>query len=69
MEAASICFGTLCCGSDYVSKYSSSSGAIKETGDAIEEIVDGVVRIYHTGFNKAIYNYSQVCYESLVAAS
>jgi exocyst complex component 4 len=42
---------------------------LRETRDAIEEIVDGVVRIYHNGFNKAIHNYSQVCYKSLVAAS
>lgn len=35
---------------------------LRETRDAIEEIVDGVVRIYHNGFNKAIHNYSQVCW-------
>ncbi|KAG0618847.1 hypothetical protein M758_4G095100 [Ceratodon purpureus] len=33
---------------------------LRETRDAIEEIVDGVVRIYHNGFNKAIHNYSQI---------
>jgi len=33
---------------------------LRETRDAIEELVDGVVRIYHNGFNKAIHNYSQI---------
>ncbi|XP_024372095.1 exocyst complex component SEC8 isoform X2 [Physcomitrium patens] len=33
---------------------------LRETRDAIEEIVDGVVRHYHNGFNKAIHNYSQI---------
>lgn len=34
---------------------------LREQRDAIEELVDDVVRIYHNGFNKAIHNYSQVC--------
>ena len=38
---------------------------LRETRDAIEELVDGVVRIYHNGFNKAIHNYSQVGLEPL----
>lgn len=38
-----------------------SVAQLRETRDAIEEIVDSVVRIYHSGFNKAIHNYSQVC--------
>lgn len=33
---------------------------LREQRDAIEELVDDVVRIYHNGFNKAIHNYSQV---------
>lgn len=42
---------------------------LRETRDAIEEIVDGVVRIYHNGFNKAIHNYSQVCCKDLASGS
>lgn len=34
---------------------------LKEQGDVIEEVVDEVVHAYHSGFNKAIQNYSQVC--------
>ncbi|XP_024391449.1 exocyst complex component SEC8 isoform X3 [Physcomitrium patens] len=37
-----------------------SVAQLRETRDAIEEIVDSVVRIYHSGFNKAIHNYSQI---------
>jgi exocyst complex component 4 len=40
-----------------------SEGALetlREQRDAIEELVDDVVRIYHNGFNKAIHNYSQI---------
>jgi len=33
---------------------------LREQRDAIEELVDDVVRIYHNGFNKATHNYSQV---------
>ena len=33
---------------------------LKERGDVIEEVVDEVVHAYHSGFNKAIQNYSQV---------
>ncbi|KAG0614993.1 hypothetical protein M758_5G006700 [Ceratodon purpureus] len=33
---------------------------LREQRDAIEELVDDVVRIYHNGFNKAIHNYSQI---------
>jgi hypothetical protein len=49
-----------------------SEGALetlREQRDAIEELVDDVVRIYHNGFNKAIHNYSQVffCREALIS--
>ncbi|CAA6665365.1 unnamed protein product [Spirodela intermedia] len=33
---------------------------LKEQGDVIEEVVDEVVHAYHSGFNKAIQNYSQI---------
>lgn len=33
---------------------------LKEQSDVIEEVVDEVVQSYHTGFNRAIQNYSQV---------
>lgn len=33
---------------------------LKEQSDVIEEVVDEVVHSYHSGFNKAIQNYSQV---------
>lgn len=33
---------------------------LKEQSDIIEEVVDEVVHAYHSGFNKAIQNYSQV---------
>jgi len=33
---------------------------LREQRDAIEELVDDVVRIYHNGFNKATHNYSQI---------
>ncbi|CAM6126948.1 unnamed protein product [Calypogeia fissa] len=33
---------------------------LQEQRDAIEELVDDVVRGYHNGFNKAIHNYSQI---------
>eukprot|EP00249_Psilotum_nudum_P022594 c28576_g1_i2 orf=370-3636(+) len=33
---------------------------LREQRDAIEDIVDDVVRGYHNGFNKAIHNYSQI---------
>lgn len=33
---------------------------LKEQSDIIEEVVDEVVHSYHSGFNKAIQNYSQV---------
>ena len=42
---------------------------LRETRDAIGEIVDSVVSIYHNGFNKAIHNYSQVYYKILAAVS
>lgn len=34
---------------------------LKEQSDIVEEVVDEVVHAYHSGFNKAIQNYSQVC--------
>lgn len=34
--------------------------ALKEQSDIIEEVVDEVVHGYHSGFNKAIHNYSQI---------
>lgn len=33
---------------------------LKEQSDVVEEVVDEVVHAYHSGFNKAIQNYSQV---------
>lgn len=33
---------------------------LKEQSDIIEDVVDEVVQSYHSGFNKAIQNYSQV---------
>ncbi|KAH9768508.1 exocyst complex component SEC8 [Citrus sinensis] len=33
---------------------------LKDQNDIIEEVVDEVVHAYHTGFNKAIQNYSQI---------
>lgn len=33
---------------------------LKEQSDIIEDVVDEVVHAYHSGFNKAIQNYSQV---------
>lgn len=33
---------------------------LKEQSDLIEEVVDEVVQSYHSGFNRAIQNYSQV---------
>ena len=33
---------------------------LKEQSEIIEEVVDEVVHAYHSGFNKAIQNYSQV---------
>ncbi|CAJ2645270.1 unnamed protein product [Trifolium pratense] len=33
---------------------------LKEQSDVIEEVVDEVLHSYHTGFNRAIKNYSQV---------
>lgn len=33
---------------------------LKEQSDVVEEVVDEVVHVYHSGFNKAIQNYSQV---------
>ena len=33
---------------------------LKEQSDIVEEVVDEVVHAYHSGFNKAIQNYSQV---------
>lgn len=33
---------------------------LKEQSDVIEEVVDEVVHAFHSGFNKAIQNYSQV---------
>jgi hypothetical protein len=49
-----------------------SEGALetlREQRDAIEELVDDVVHIYHNGFNKAIHNYSQVFFacEALIS--
>ncbi|CAJ2637587.1 unnamed protein product [Trifolium pratense] len=32
---------------------------LKEQSDVIEEVVDEVLHSYHTGFNRAIKNYSQ----------
>ncbi|KAH7315642.1 hypothetical protein KP509_21G058500 [Ceratopteris richardii] len=34
--------------------------SLREQRDAIEDIVDDVVRAYHSGFNKAFHNYSQI---------
>ncbi|GAB2293068.1 exocyst subunit [Dionaea muscipula] len=34
--------------------------ALKEQSDIIEDVVDEVVHAYHSGFNKAIQNYSQI---------
>ncbi|XP_009368920.2 exocyst complex component SEC8 [Pyrus x bretschneideri] len=34
--------------------------ALKEQSDVVEEVVDEVVHNYHSGFNKAIQNYSQI---------
>ncbi|XP_061369777.1 exocyst complex component SEC8-like, partial [Gastrolobium bilobum] len=33
---------------------------LKEQSDVIEEVVDEVVQTYHSGFNRAIQNYSQI---------
>jgi len=33
---------------------------LKEQSDVIEEVVDEVVQSYHSGFNRAIQNYSQI---------
>lgn len=33
---------------------------LKEQSDIIEEVVDEVVHSYHSGFNRAIQNYSQI---------
>lgn len=33
---------------------------LKEQSDVVEEVVDEVVHSYHSGFNRAIQNYSQV---------
>lgn len=38
---------------------------LKEQSDVVEEVVDEVVHNYHSGFNKAIQNYSQVSYSFL----
>ena len=35
---------------------------LKEQSDVVEDVVDEVVHAYHSGFNKAIQNYSQVLY-------
>lgn len=35
-------------------------GKLKEQSDIIEKVVDAVVHNYHSGFNKAIQNYSQI---------
>lgn len=34
--------------------------SLRKQRDSIEGLVDEVVRGYHSGFNKAIHNYSQV---------
>lgn len=34
--------------------------SLKEQSDIIEEVVDEVVHAYHSGFNRAIQNYSQI---------
>lgn len=39
---------------------------LKEQSDIIEEVVDEVVHAYHSGFNKAIQNYSQVSEDFLL---
>ncbi|KMZ75690.1 Exocyst complex component SEC8, partial [Zostera marina] len=33
---------------------------LKDQSDVVEEVVDHVVHAYHSGFNKAIQNYSQI---------
>jgi exocyst complex component 4 len=33
---------------------------LKEQSNVVEDVVDEVVQSYHSGFNKAIQNYSQV---------
>lgn len=33
---------------------------LKGQQEAIEQLVDNVVQGYHSGFNKAIHNYSQI---------
>lgn len=33
---------------------------LKDQSDVVEDVVDEVVHAYHSGFNKAIQNYSQV---------
>lgn len=38
--------------------------ALKEQSEVIEDVVDEVVHAYHSGFNRAIQNYSQVPYFS-----
>ena len=35
---------------------------LKEQSEIIEDVVDEVVHAYHSGFNRAIQNYSQVPY-------
>ncbi len=35
--------------------------SLREQRDLVENLVDGVVHNYNTGFSKAIQNYSQVC--------
>ena len=39
---------------------------LKEQSEIIEEVVDEVVHAYHSGFNKAIQNYSQVSEDFLL---
>ncbi|KAE9445827.1 hypothetical protein C3L33_22276, partial [Rhododendron williamsianum] len=39
---------------------------LKEQSDVVEEVVDEVVHAYHSGFNKAIQNYSQVSPDSVL---
>lgn len=38
----------------------SAAQFLKEQSDVIEEVVDEVVQSYHSGFNRAIQNYSQI---------
>lgn len=39
---------------------------LKEQSDVIEEVVDEVVHAFHSGFNKAIQNYSQVYFTIII---